>query len=46
MKFSGFKVVKEALTGHKGWQPLWRDPAPKPAYDIIVIGGGGLSLSE
>ncbi|MBA84501.1 sarcosine oxidase subunit beta family protein [Thalassobius sp. S69A] len=45
MKFSGFKVVKEALTGHKGWQPLWRDPAPKPAYDIIVIGGGGHGLA-
>ncbi|SFJ70734.1 sarcosine oxidase subunit beta family protein [Celeribacter neptunius] len=45
MKFSGFKVVKEALTGHKGWQPLWRNPEPKPAYDIVIVGGGGHGLA-
>ncbi|WP_349295198.1 sarcosine oxidase subunit beta family protein (plasmid) [Thioclava sp. 'Guangxiensis'] len=45
MKFSGFRVLKEALTGHKGWGPLWRDPEPKPAYDVIIVGGGGHGLS-
>ncbi|MBY6203094.1 sarcosine oxidase subunit beta family protein [Maritalea mobilis] len=45
MTFSGFKVVKEALTGHKGWRPLWRDPDPKPAYDIVIVGGGGHGLA-
>ena len=40
MSFSGFKVIKEALTGHKGWKPLWRDAQPKPHYDIIIVGGG------
>ncbi|WP_460274093.1 sarcosine oxidase subunit beta family protein [Celeribacter sp. ULVN23_4] len=45
MKFSGFKVVKEALTGHKGWTPLWRNPDPKPAYDIVIVGGGGHGLA-
>ncbi|WP_434288723.1 sarcosine oxidase subunit beta family protein [Celeribacter sp. SCSIO 80788] len=45
MKFSGFKVVKEALTGHKGWTPLWRNPEPKPAYDIVIVGGGGHGLA-
>ncbi|MCU9850275.1 sarcosine oxidase subunit beta family protein [Defluviimonas sp. WL0024] len=45
MRYSGFKVIKEALTGHKGWQPAWRDPAPQPHYDIIVIGGGGHGLA-
>ncbi|WP_138464302.1 sarcosine oxidase subunit beta family protein [Poseidonocella sp. HB161398] len=45
MKFSGFKVVKEALTGHRGWGPLWRDPEPQAAYDIIVVGGGGHGLA-
>ncbi|WP_417275326.1 sarcosine oxidase subunit beta family protein [Celeribacter halophilus] len=45
MKFSGFKVVKEALTGHKGWTPLWRNPEPKPAYDIVIVGGGGQGLA-
>ena len=45
MAYSGFRVIKEALTGHKGWTPTWRDPAPKPHYDIIIIGGGGHGLA-
>ncbi|MBU0643713.1 MAG: sarcosine oxidase subunit beta family protein [Alphaproteobacteria bacterium] len=45
MKFSGFKVIKEALTGHKGWKPLWRDPEPQSGYDIVIVGGGGHGLA-
>jgi len=45
MTFSGFKVVKEALTGYRGWGPLWRNPTPKPAYDVVIIGGGGHGLA-
>ena len=45
MRYSGFRVIKQALTGHKGWTPAWRDPEPKKAYDIIIIGGGGHGLA-
>ncbi|MFU8882795.1 MAG: sarcosine oxidase subunit beta family protein [Rhodobacterales bacterium] len=45
MRFSGLQVLREGLTGNRGWAPHWRDPAPKPAYDIIIIGGGGHGLS-
>jgi heterotetrameric sarcosine oxidase beta subunit len=45
MRYSGFKVIKEALTGHKGWGPAWRDPEPHAHYDIIIIGGGGHGLA-
>lgn len=45
MRFSGIRVLKEAMTGHKGWQPLWRDPEPQPAYDIVIVGGGGHGLA-
>ncbi|MCC6304778.1 MAG: sarcosine oxidase subunit beta family protein [Rhodobacteraceae bacterium] len=45
MRYSGFRVAWEGLTGNGGWRPVWRDPAPKPAYDTLVIGGGGHGLS-
>ena len=45
MRFSGLRVLREGLSGNKGWGPQWRDPAPKPAYDIVIIGGGGHGLS-
>ncbi len=45
MRFSGFRILKEGLTGNKGWRPHWRDPEPKAEYDIVIIGGGGHGLS-
>ncbi|MEP3053955.1 sarcosine oxidase subunit beta family protein [Ascidiaceihabitans sp.] len=45
MGYSGFKVIKEALLGHKGWTPAWRDPEPKAHYDVVIIGGGGHGLA-
>jgi sarcosine oxidase subunit beta len=33
------------LTGHRRWQPAWRDPAPKPHYDVVIVGGGGHGLA-
>lgn len=45
MRYSGFKVIKEALTGHRGWGPAWRDRDPASAYDYIIIGGGGHGLA-
>jgi sarcosine oxidase subunit beta len=38
-------VIKEALTGHKGWKPIWRNPEPQPAYDYVIVGGGGHGLA-
>ncbi len=45
MRYSGLKVLAQGLTGNKGWKPVWRNPDPKPEYDIIIIGGGGHGLS-
>jgi len=45
VRYSALKIFKEALTGHKGWKPVWRKPEPKAAYDIIIIGGGGHGLA-
>ncbi|MEI9995291.1 MAG: sarcosine oxidase subunit beta family protein [Rhizomicrobium sp.] len=45
MRYSAFSLFANALGGHKSWQPAWRDAAPKPAYDIVIVGGGGHGLA-
>ena len=44
-RYSAFGLLRGAFNGQKHWQPAWRDPEPKPNYDIIIIGGGGHGLA-
>jgi len=37
--------MRQALSGHRGWTPAWRDAAVKPAYDVVIVGGGGHGLA-
>ena len=43
--YSAFSLLKEGLSGQKGWQQAWRSPEPKPRYDVLIIGGGGHGLA-
>ncbi len=45
MAYSGFKLIKEALTGNRGWRPLWRQREIKKEYDYIIVGAGGHGLA-
>jgi heterotetrameric sarcosine oxidase beta subunit len=45
MQYSVFSLLKNALTGHRHWQPAWRDPQPRAHYDVVIVGGGGHGLA-
>ena len=45
MRYSILSVLGQALKGQKDWKPVWRDAEPKPAYDVIIVGGGGHGLA-
>jgi sarcosine oxidase subunit beta len=43
--FSFRTLLSEAFRGHEGWPRQWRSPEPKPAYDVVIVGGGGHGLA-
>ena len=42
--FSALSLLRQGLTGQRGWTPQWRKPEPKSYYDAINVGGGGHGL--
>lgn len=44
-RYSAFSLLRHAFSGHKTWEPAWRKRAPKPSYDVVIIGGGGHGLA-
>jgi sarcosine oxidase, subunit beta len=42
--FSALSLLGRALTGHRSWAPQWRRASPQPAYDAVIVGGGGHGL--
>jgi sarcosine oxidase subunit beta len=44
-RYSLATFLRQSLTGHRGWTPLWRKVAPKRRYRVVIIGGGGHGLA-
>jgi methylglutamate dehydrogenase subunit A len=40
MRYSIFSLLRNSLSGHNNWTPAWREPAPKPDYDVVIVGAG------
>ena len=45
MRYSALNLARNALTGHRKWPVAWRKAAPRAAYDVVIIGGGGHGLA-
>src|ERR1700741_5587171 len=45
MKYSLFSLLRHAASGHEHWPAHGRNPAPKPAYDVVIVGAGGHGLA-
>jgi len=45
MRYSLSSLIRNGLTGNRGWPQAWRKPRPKDRYDAVVIGGGGHGLA-
>lgn len=44
-RYSFLGLLAGALTAHRRWTPVWRDPEPRPAYDVVIVGAGGHGLA-
>ena len=44
-KYSLPRLLGHARRHHEDWQRAWRDPAPRAAYDTVIVGGGGHGLA-
>jgi sarcosine oxidase subunit beta len=44
-RYSALALLRHAFTGNRDWQQAWRSPEPKPAYDAVIVGGGGHGLA-
>ena len=44
-RYSIFSLARNAVSYHQNWSEAWRSPDPAPAYDVIVVGGGGHGLA-
>jgi sarcosine oxidase subunit beta len=45
VRYSVFTLAAQAVARHRDWKPIWRDAAPKPSYDVVIVGGGGHGLA-
>ncbi|MEM7721203.1 MAG: sarcosine oxidase subunit beta family protein [Pseudomonadota bacterium] len=44
-RYSAFAIAREAARHHLGWERAWRSPAPKAAYEVVIVGAGGHGLA-
>jgi methylglutamate dehydrogenase subunit A len=44
-RYSGWRLLLEGVTGHRGWSRAWAKATPRPRYRVVIVGGGGHGLA-
>ncbi|HVH83293.1 MAG TPA: sarcosine oxidase subunit beta family protein, partial [Steroidobacteraceae bacterium] len=44
-RYSLWRLLREGVTGQRGWSPAWRKATPRARYRVVVVGGGGHGLA-
>jgi methylglutamate dehydrogenase subunit A len=44
-KYSAWSLLRARLAGQGFWRPLWTGHTLQPAYDVVIVGGGGHGLA-
>lgn len=44
-RFSLGALLRHGLASHRHWPQLWRSPAPRKSYQVVIVGGGGHGLA-
>ena len=45
MHHSAFNILRQGLTGNRGWPRAWRNQRPQKRYEAVIVGGGGHGLA-
>ncbi|WP_290649515.1 sarcosine oxidase subunit beta family protein [Aquisalimonas sp.] len=45
-RYSALNIARHAATGHRHWEPAWRQAAPRRRYRVLIVGGGGHGLAS
>jgi sarcosine oxidase, subunit beta len=44
-EYSWWALLKHGLKHHDHWSPAWQRTPLQPAYDVVIVGGGGHGLA-
>src|SRR6516165_3478504 len=44
-RYSLWRLLREGVSGQRGWSRAWARPTPRPRYRVVIVGGGGHGLA-
>jgi heterotetrameric sarcosine oxidase beta subunit len=44
-RYSLWRLLREGLTGQRGWSPAWAKAQAREHYRVVIVGGGGHGLA-